>query len=145
MRRFVFITALIVALIASLPSLATTVEISNATVRQPLPGRTVSAGYFSIHNTSAQAVNLVAATSPWFEKVELHQHSYVDGMMRMEHVERIVVAPNQTLHLQPGGLHLMLFTPKQALQLDQQVPIELVLENGQKISVSAVVTTIPKQ
>ncbi|RVU33196.1 copper chaperone PCu(A)C [Rheinheimera riviphila] len=145
MRRFVRITALVAALSASLPSLAAEVGISNATVRQPLPGRSVSAGYFSIHNTSLQAVNLVAATSPWFEKVELHQHSYVDGMMRMEHVDRILVAPNQTVHLQPGGLHLMLFTPKQPLQLDQQVPIELVLENGQKISVAAVVTKIPKQ
>ncbi|OBP16122.1 hypothetical protein A5320_01490 [Rheinheimera sp. SA_1] len=141
MRRFIFITAFV----ASFQSMATDIEIINATVRQPLPERTVSAGYFSIINTSSQAANLVAASSPWFEKVELHQHSYVDGMMRMEHVDGIVVAPNQTVHLQPGGLHLMLFTPKQPLQLDQRVPIELVFENGQKISVAAVVTKIPKQ
>jgi copper(I)-binding protein len=39
----------------------------------------------------------------------------------------------------------MLFTPKQPLQLDQQVPIELQLDDGQQISVVAVVTKIPKQ
>lgn len=141
MRRLMFIAAFA----ASLQVLAAEVQIINSTVRQPLPGRTVSAGYFTINNSSTQTVSLVAANSPWFEKVELHQHSYVDGMMRMEHVDSIVVGPNQTVHLQPGGLHLMLFTPKQALQLDQQVPIELELDNGQKISVAAVVTKIPKQ
>jgi copper(I)-binding protein len=141
MRRFMFIAAFA----ASLQVLAAEVQIINSTVRQPLPGRTVSAGYFTINNSGAQTVSLVAASSPWFEKVELHQHSYVDGMMRMERVNSIPVAPNQTVHLQPGGLHLMLFTPNQPLQLDQQVPIELELDTGQKISVAAVVTKIPKQ
>ncbi len=141
MRRLMFIAAFA----ASMQVLAAEVQIINSTVRQPLPGRTVSAGYFTINNNSTQTVSLVAAKSPWFEKIELHQHSYVDGMMRMEHVDSIMVGPNQTVHLQPGGLHLMLFTPKQSLQLDQQVPIELELDNGQKISVAAVVTKIPKQ
>ena len=136
---------LIVAFAASFQLMAAEVQIINSTVRLPLPGRSVSAGYLTINNHSDQAVSVVAATSPWFEKVELHQHSDVDGMMRMQQIDRIVIAPNQTVHLQPGGLHIMLFTPKQSLALDQQVPIELQLDNGQKISVSAVVTKIPKQ
>jgi periplasmic copper chaperone A len=136
---------LIVAFAASFQLMAAEVQIINSTVRLPLPGRSVSAGYLTINNLSDQAVSVVAATSPWFEKVELHQHSYVDGMMRMQQIDRIVIAPNQTVHLQPGGLHMMLFTPKQSLALDQQVPIELQLDNGEKISVSAVVTKIPKQ
>jgi copper(I)-binding protein len=141
MRRFIIIAAFA----ASFQTLAVEVQIVNSTVRQPLPGRTVSAGYFTINNTSEQPISLVAASSPWFEKVELHQHSYVDGMMRMQRIDTIVVAPNQTVHLQPGGLHLMLFQPKQSLQLEQQVPIELAFDNGQKIAVMAVVTKIPKQ
>jgi copper(I)-binding protein len=141
MRRFIIIAAFA----ASFQTLAVEVQIVNSTVRQPLPGRTVSAGYFTINNTSEQPISLVAASSPWFEKVELHQHSYVDGMMRMQRIDTIVVAPNQTVHLQPGGLHLMLFQPKQSLQLEQQVPIEVTFDNGQKIAVMAVVTKIPKQ
>lgn len=141
MRRIL----LTIALAANLQLQAAEVQITNSTVRQPLPGRTVSAGYFTIHNSGSEAVSLVAATSPWFGKVELHQHSYIDGMMRMERVERIEIAPRQTVHLQPGGLHLMLFSPNQQLQLDQQVPIEVELDNGQKLAVMAVVTKIPKQ
>lgn len=141
MRRLFFIAAFA----ASFQMLAAEVQISNSTVRQPLPGRTVSAGYFTINNNGTQPISLVAASSPWFDKVELHQHSYVDGMMRMARVDSIVVAPNDRVHLQPGGLHLMLFTPNQPLQLEQHVPIELVFDNGQNISVAAVVTKIPKQ
>lgn len=141
MRRFIIIAAFA----ASFQALAVEVQIVNSTVRQPLPGRTVSAGYFSINNTSQRTISLVSASSPWFEKVELHQHSYVDGMMRMQRIDTIVVASNQTVHLQPGGLHLMLFQPKQSLQLEQQVPIELAFDNGDKIAVMAVVTKIPKQ
>lgn len=141
MRRIISI----VALLASMQLLAAEVQIVNATVRQPLPGRSVSAGYFTINNSGSQGVSLVAASSPWFEKVELHQHSYVDGMMRMQQVDTIVIAPNQSVHLQPGGLHLMLFTPKQSLEIDQQVPIELLFADGQNIAIKAVVTKIPKQ
>ncbi len=136
---------IIAAFAASFQLLAAEVQIINSTVRQPLPGRLVSSGYLSIKNLGPKTISLVAASSPWFEKVELHQHSYVDGMMRMQRVDRIVVEPHRTVHLQPGGLHMMLFTPKQPLQLDQQVPIELQLDDGQQISVVAVVTKIPKQ
>lgn len=142
MRRLIIIATIAASFFQAL---AAEVNIVNSTVRQPLPGRTVSAGYFSMINNGQQPISLVAASSPWFEKVELHQHSFVDGMMRMQQVDSIVVAPDQTVHLQPGGLHLMLFQPKQSLQLEQQVPIELAFDNGLKISVMAVVTKIPKQ
>jgi len=136
---------ILAAFAASFQTLAAEIEILNATVRQPLPGRTVSAGYFSIQNQSRQQIDVIAASSPWFEKVELHQHRFVDGMMRMESVDSITIPAAQTIHLQPGGLHLMLFKPKRDLQLDQQVPIELQLADGHKIAISAVVTKIPKQ
>jgi copper(I)-binding protein len=136
---------ILVAFAASFQTLAAEIEILNATVRQPLPGRTVSAGYFSIENQSLQQIDVIAASSLWFEKVELHQHRFVDGMLRMESVDSITIPASQTVHLQPGGLHLMLFKPKRDLQLDQQVPIELQLADGHKIAISAVVTKIPKQ
>jgi copper(I)-binding protein len=136
---------ILAAFAASFQTLAAEIEILNATVRQPLPGRTVSAGYFSIQNQSNQQISVMTASSPWFEKVELHQHRLVDGMMRMASVDSINIPASQTVHLQPGGLHLMLFKPKRDLQLDQQVPIELQLADGHTIAISAVVTKIPKQ
>ena len=143
--RFMLMCLLVLGI--QFPSLLQAEELlfSNATVRQPLPGRTVSAGYFSVTNQSEEAVRLVAAHSAWFGKVELHQHTMIDGMMRMAKVDAIDVAPGHTVHLQPGGLHLMLFHPSQSLELGQQVPVEVISSAGTRFQLSAVVTRIPKQ
>jgi len=136
---------LLCSLPAGLACAASNLIIDNATVRQPLPGKTVSAGYFTVTNPTAQPLQIVAASSSWFGKTELHQHSMVDGMMRMEQIKQIEVAPGATVHLQPGGLHLMLFRPSQQLELGQQVPLQIQLASGEVLTVSAVVTRIPKQ
>ncbi len=119
--------------------------IENATVRQPLPGKTVSAGYFTFTNPTSKPIQIVAVRSRWFEKTELHQHRMVDGMMKMEAIEHIDVAAGSTIHLQPGGLHLMLFRPVQQLELEQHIPLEIVFSSGETLTTDAVVTRIPKQ
>ncbi len=136
---------LLCSLPVGLASATSHLIIENATVRQPLPGKTVSAGYFTVTNPTAQPVQILAANSSLFGKTELHQHRMVDGMMRMEQIKHIEVAPGATVHLQPGGLHLMLFRPSQLLELGQQVPLDLQLASGEVVTVSAVVTRIPKQ
>lgn len=141
MRQFI----LFVLSCCTLNVLAAQTEISNATVRQPLPGKTLSAGYFSIRNTGTNPIALLAVTSPQFDSVELHAHQMTDGMMQMVEVDKIAVAPGQSVHLQPGGLHLMLFGPTQPVQLGQQVPLQLRWSDGTMQSVSANVTRIPKQ
>lgn len=141
MRQFI----LFVLSCCTLNVLAAQTEISNATVRQPLPGKTLSAGYFSIRNTGTNPIALLAVTSPQFDSVELHAHQMTDGMMQMVEVDKIGVAPGQSVHLQPGGLHLMLFGPTQPIQLGQQVPLQLRWSDGTMQSVSANVTRIPKQ
>ena len=141
MRQFI----LFVLSCCTLNVLAAQTEISNATVRQPLPGKTLSAGYFSIRNTGTNPIALLAVTSPQFDSVELHAHQMTDGMMQMVEVDKIAVAPGQSVHLQPGGLHLMLFGPIQPIQLGQQVPLQLRWSDGTMQSVSANVTRIPKQ
>jgi copper(I)-binding protein len=121
------------------------VEITNATVREPLPGKTLSAGYFSLKNSGTTAIALVSVTSPVFGNIELHTHQMVDGMMQMTEVESISVEPGQQVHLQPGGLHLMLFKPTGKISLGQQVPLQLRWSDGSEQAVQATVTRIPKQ
>ncbi len=124
---------------------ASEVDVSNATVRQPLPGKTLSAGYFSMKNTGTAAISLLSVSSPQFNSIELHSHQMVDGMMQMVQVGQIDIAPGQSVHLQPGGLHLMLFGPSSVIQPGQQVPLRLRWSDGTEQSVSASVTRIPKQ
>ncbi len=124
---------------------AAQVDITNATVREPLPGKSLSAGYFSLHNKGAAPVALVSVSSDNFGAVELHTHQMVDGMMQMTEVDQIVVEPGQQVHLQPGGLHLMLFRPVQKISQGQQVQLRLQWSDGTSQDVQASVTRIPKQ
>ncbi len=141
MRQFL----LLVISLFSFNLWAVQVEISNMTVREPLPGKTLSAGYFTIKNTGTTSAALVAVSSPLFGAVELHTHQMVDGMMQMTEIEQIVVEPGQQVHLQPGGLHLMLFRPTVKISQGQNVPLQLRWSDGTEQKVLASVTRIPKQ
>lgn len=141
MRAFIFFTAGLL----SCTLWAGQVEVTNATVREPLPGKSLSAGYFSVNNKGTEQIALVAVSSDSFGKVELHSHQMVDGMMQMIEVEKIVVAPGQQVHLQPGGLHLMLFRPEQKISLGQHIKLRLHWSDGTIQDVQASVTRIPKQ
>ncbi|OGO84917.1 MAG: hypothetical protein A2203_02360 [Chromatiales bacterium RIFOXYA1_FULL_46_5] len=135
----------ICAALISLSSCVVAAEllVTDASVREMLPGRSMTAGYFSISNSSAIDVELIAATSPQFGSIELHQHSHKDGMMKMEQVLSVVVPAGGQVRFQPGGLHLMLFDAKASTTKGQFIPLRLEFKDGQSIEVQAVVSAIP--
>ncbi len=139
--------ALIAALLLVCASLvsAQTITVADSQIRQPMPGRTVTAGYFTLHNHSGQEIRLVAVSSTAFARAELHQHSHRDGMMRMEQVEYIAVSAGETVSLQPGGLHLMLFEPVAAIEAGQTLPLTLQFADGQQLMISVPVVAMPKR
>jgi copper(I)-binding protein len=85
------------------------IAIDNARIRPPVPGRDVAVGYFDLTNHGPTAIELVGADSDHARAVELHTHVHDGDMMRMRRLERLTVAPGQTVHFEPGGHHLMLF------------------------------------
>ena len=69
-------------------------------------------------------------------------HINDDGVMRMRRIPHIHLPPGETVSLQPGGLHIMLFELKSTLKPGDEVPITLTFEDGSTKSVSAVVRTV---
>lgn len=139
-----FFTALML-LSAQLFAAQAVVTLDNGQIRLPMPGRSVSAGYFTLKNSSEQQMVLTAVSSDVFKRIELHQHSHKDGMMRMEQIEQIVIAPGESTELAPGGLHLMLFEPTTALQVGQSVELILHFADGQQLAASLPVVAMPKR
>lgn len=84
------------------------IEISNAEFRPPMPGRDISAAYFTVTN-HGDADRLLAVTSPVSDKVELHNHIHEDGVMKMRRVDGVDLPAGQDVVFKPGGLHVMLF------------------------------------
>lgn len=134
----------IVAAFVSLTSYVALAEVvvTDATIREILPGRTMTAGYFSISNSGTVDAELISASSPQFGSIELHQHSHKDGMMKMEQVQSVKVAAGEQVHFQPGGLHLMMFDAKTSISKGQQIPLRLTFKDGQSIEVQASVSAI---
>ena len=102
------------ALVAALLSLAamaeqdTALDIENAWVRAMPPFQPNTAAYLTLINRGDDAVAIVGASADVAEKVELHTTRKVDGLMRMEQLQALAVAPGERVELAPGGTHLML-------------------------------------
>lgn len=136
----------ICATLFSTMSYAAKLDVSNAQMREFIPGAGSSAAYFTLVNNSKQAQTLIAASIDGIGRVEIHQHSHSNGMMKMQKLEQLRIPAGNTVTFQPGGLHLMLFEPKKALQLDQSVALTLTFKSGESVTTKAIVvkTVSPK-
>jgi copper(I)-binding protein len=105
-------------------------EISEARIKNLPPSVPVRAGYMTIHNPSQIAVSIVAIRSDAFASVEIHRSVMQDGMMRMDPVESLQIAPGERLQLAPGGLHLMMMQPVEATRPGEDIQIILQLDDG---------------
>ena len=113
------------------------VRIENAWVRALPPTQPNTAGYLTVVNDGKTAVAIVGASSNIAAKVELHRTRTVDGMMRMEPVEGVAVAPGERVQLVPGGTHLMLLGLKYMPAPDDDVRLCLQLASGREICAAA--------
>ena len=86
--------------------------------------------FMQLHNTGKQADALVSASTPVAAKAELHNHIHDNGVMRMRQVDKIDVAADGHVALQPGGLHVMLMGLKQPLKLKQTFALTLKYQSG---------------
>lgn len=87
------------------------IEIQDARYR--LARADLGAGYMSISNTTDTDVTLRGVSAEDVGRVEMHETVMGDdGTMAMEsRPEGFVIASGQTITLEPGGKHLMIFDP----------------------------------
>jgi len=93
------------------------------------------AAYMTITTEGAETDRLLAVESDVANRVELHNHLMVDGVMKMRPVVAIEVAPGEPTLLQPGGLHVMLMGLKAPLKKGESFPMTLVFERAGKVEV----------
>lgn len=110
---------------------------SEAWVRQVPPAARMTAGYLKLRNTGTEPVVLIGAESPLFNAVEIHGTVTVDGMARMRQQESVTIPPGETVSFEPGGLHLMLMQAVEQIPAQGQVPLRLLLADGESIEVVA--------
>jgi len=130
---------LLVGLLA-LPAAAHRYELGTLTIGHPwsrptAPGMSMGVAYLTITNNGKVPDALVAASTPAATRVEFHQTSYADGMARMRPLQEIVIAPGESLKIEPGGIHLMLVDLHSALAIGKPVPLTLEFRVAGRITV----------
>lgn len=102
------------------------------------PGaESTAAGYVTLHNRGPARDALVAATADAAERVELHETRNMSGMMMMERVDKVELAPGSRVELRPGSYHLMLIGLKRALTPGQTVTLTLEFERSGRMTTRA--------
>lgn len=115
------------------------VRMEQGWIRLPPAPRPMLAGFGRIANGCGRAQAVVAARSPVFAEVSIHETTVVDGVSRMRELEKLALPAGGEAVLQPGGLHLMLMQPRGAVAAGQRVPLVLVLEDGAEVAAELVV------
>ena len=118
------------------------VTVSNAQVREFLPASKASVAYFTITNPSQQATTLTKATLDGLGRVEIHQHTHVDGMMKMEQVISLEIDAHSSIEFKPGGYHLMVFDPEDELKAGQERKLTLYFKDGNRVFTQAKVVSL---
>jgi copper(I)-binding protein len=118
--------------------------VQDAWVRE-VPGSDVAAVYLTVRNPTTKPVNIVGVESPLASHAMIHETKTESGQSRMRPHEQLLVPPGQTVKLEPGGLHVMLHGVTQPTPVGQSVPLALLLADGHKIQVAAVVRPLNAQ
>lgn len=105
---------------------------------------TTGAGYFEVRNDGDQADALIGVEAA-FPKVALHEAVETDGMMTMQPIERVEIAPGETLTLAPGeGGHVMFMGIDAPFEVGARFPAKLIFERAGAVEVEFVVELRPE-
>jgi copper(I)-binding protein len=140
-RLYAVLMALVAcSVVAQTPALI----VLDAWTRQ-VPGSDVAAAYLTLRNPTTRPVTIVSIESPLAEHAMIHETKTVGGQSQMRPHEQLVIAPGQTVKFEPGGLHVMLMGLRQPVPVGKSFPLVLLLADGTKVQVAAVVRPLSAQ
>lgn len=92
-------------------------------VRALPPGAGMTAAYGELWNQTSGVIHLNAFDSNAFSSVSMHQSIVEEGVSRMREQVDIQIAAGEVLHLQPGGVHLMLMRANRDVRAGDEIEI----------------------
>ena len=111
--------------------------ISQAWTRATPGGAKTGGGFLTIENKGSAPDKLIGASADAAGKVEVHEMTTNDGVMKMRPVEGgLTIDPGKTAKLAPGGYHLMMMGLKAPLKQGDKLPVTLQFEKAGKVAVT---------
>jgi periplasmic copper chaperone A len=146
-----FASAFVVLTLLAAPARAEEVKagdlvITQAWSRATPGGAKIGSGYLTIENRGSAADRLIGGTGDLTDHIEVHEMTTSNGVMTMRALDKgLAIGPGQTVRLEPGGYHLMMFDLKSPLKQGDKVPVTLEFEKAGKVTVSLDVQGIGAQ
>lgn len=131
-KKLILTTALLLSSICF--SAEPNITVKNAWVRATAGNKRVTAAYMDIQNISNESDVLYKVTSAQAGKTELHKVVVDnDNVMQMVQIDKIVIPAQETVHLAPKGLHIMLFKLEKLLKVGNEIELTLFFEKAGEI------------
>jgi periplasmic copper chaperone A len=106
-------------------------------------GAKIAGGYLKITNNGTSADRFTGAKSDAADRVEIHEMSMSDGVMKMRPLsDGIEIKSGETVELKSGGYHLMFMDLKQPLKQGDSFKATLQFEKAGPLDVSFNVNAI---
>ena len=112
------------------------IVISDAWTRPITVAGRPGGAYLTITNNTGASDQLLSASSPISPRLEIHEHSMADGVMKMRQVEFVEIPANQTVEFEPGGYHIMIFDSVQ-YAIGDEVELVLTFKNAGSVKTTA--------
>lgn len=122
---------------------AGSIAVDTPWLRETPPGAQVAGGYMTITNTGTTPDRLTAATLEGAGRVEVHEMSMVDNVMRMRPLPGgLEIRPGATVALQPSGLHIMAQDLRRKFSAGEKVKGTLSFEKAGDVAIEYAVRPI---
>jgi copper(I)-binding protein len=100
-------------------------------IRATPAGAKVAGGYMTIVNNGREADRLVGGSMPRSGRVEVHESSTEQGVMKMREIAGgLEIKPGQKVQLKPGGIHVMFMDLNAPLKSGETLKGELRFEKA---------------
>ena len=118
------------------------VTVNDAWARATPSGAAMGAAYMELTNPTSQPVHIVRLETSVAKMSEVHESMEHNGMMRMKHIDPLVIASGETVILKPGGKHVMLMKLIKPLVDGEKFLLTLIDENAETVPVEVIVGSI---
>jgi copper(I)-binding protein len=140
MKNSIFHFAIVLGLLSSMPTIfaaESALMIQDPWVREAPPASKVLAAYLVVVNNSEQNRMLTDASSPSFERIEIHKTEVRDGVASMVRQDKVEVPGGNSVAFESGSYHLMLVGPREPLSAGDHIELSLFFANGEQLKVNA--------
>lgn len=110
--------------------------ISHPYIRETPPKAPVAGGFMQIKNMGAHSDRLIGGTASFARKVEIHDMSMENNIMKMFQIENGLEIPaGETVTLKPGSLHVMFMKLQHQMKQGESYPVTLQFEKAGSVDV----------